>query len=629
MGVALFVLRHLVELVVFGLAVYGWGRLAAGSLPFRDGLEQAAFAGALGTGVLASLLNVLGLAGWLSPPAILAVVLAPAILVLLRWRALRPLPTRLHRPERIGVSVLAAALLAGLALAFYPPTGFDSTLYHLPVAKAFSQQQAIAFLPDIRFPVFPQLFELLFAASLSLSDEVNAQLIHFAAVALTAVGLLAAGRRFATPRAGIWAAAAWLGTPAVLHTGSAAYVDAGLALFGAFSLLAWLQWRESGDSRWLLASGALAGFAASTKYFGLFLVAALPIATVLTRWRRGGLRQAAQFAGVAVIALAPFYGRIVWETGNPVFPYFSRWFGTSAWSEPIDPLAPASVRDEATRARLRARIERFRHPVQVLGIPIRLVTPGQGFGETPPLSPVLLGLGPFFLWGAVVDRRGRLIAILSGVYGLFWYLFFPDKRYLLMMMPVGLLVAAWVLDDVLAGLSRRRRPREWLGTAGVTALLVLPGMVWATMTLARRGPLPVTASQRDAYLSRFVRVYPALDTLNRALGAGYAVYGLFCENAAYFARGRFLGDYFGPNRYALVLESLPDSRRLAETLSRMGATHLLVNEEKHSVLLPADTAFRRLFRPLPAPRGTKLFALAPAALPSPTSSPTKSRPMRP
>jgi hypothetical protein len=80
---ALFVLRHVAELTLFALAIFTYGRLFTRSIPFRDYLERAVFACAVGVGVLATLLNLLGLAGWLAPPAIFMLVALPATAVLL------------------------------------------------------------------------------------------------------------------------------------------------------------------------------------------------------------------------------------------------------------------------------------------------------------------------------------------------------------------------------------------------------------------------------------------------------------------------------------------------------------------------------------------------------------------
>ena len=619
---ALYVLRHVAEFTLFILAIFAYGWVLTRALPFRDGLEQAVFACALGTGVLASLLNLLGLAGWLLPGAILAVVVAPAAVTLVFWKRVRPKPLFLEPFEQAGALLLGGTLLATLALALYPPTSFDATLYHLPVAKAFSQRHTISFLADLRFPVFPQLYELLFAASLSLSDGVAAQLTHFAGLALIAAGLLAAGRRPGFPRAGLWAAAAWLGSPLVLGVSAGAYVDTGTALFAAFSIFAWLAWRDDGDVRWLTAAGAFAGFAASTKYLGLFFVAVLPAAALLGGPRPGRLRRALRVAVAALFILAPFYGRILAWTGNPVFPYFSRLFGATAWSQSIDPLASREGPPPAEVAQVQSRLARLvAQPGRIARIPWKLVTPDAGFSRGTVFSPTLLLLAPFLL-AAFADPRLRPLAGLTFAYGLLWYLLGPDRRYLFPIFPAGLLASTVVLDRAL----RRWRPvttrrQALLVSAGVSLVFLLPGLAWAGQTLRHRGWLPMTTNERDRYLAKYVPAYPAIAGLNRTLADRYTLYGLFCANAGYFAEGRFLGDYFGQERYALVLDSLSDARRLHATLRGMGATHLLTCPGTQPVELPVGAEFQTLFRPLASPPGMRLFALAGDGSRAPVSSP--------
>ena len=141
--------------------------------------------------------------------------------------------------------------------------------------------------------------------------------------------------------------------------------------------------------------------------------------------------------------------------------------------------------------------------------------------------------------------------------------------------------------------------------------------------------MPVTATERDAYLSRFISVYPALESLNTTRGTDYTAYGLFCESAAYFARGRFLGDHFGLHPYGLVIGSLSDSRHLYATLRRIGATHLIVTDAQRLVSLPSDPEFPSLFHRLPSPEPTRLFALEKQEPPAPVSSPSELNPTNP
>ena len=607
-NLVVFVLLHLVEITLFALAAETCGRLASSRLSFRDGFERSAVSCALGLGILSCCFNLLGLAGALTRPAVLALVAAPLLLRAARPRIFRRLP-RPDFPRGAGIAILALPLAAGLAWALYPPTAFDSTLYHLPIAKAFAARHAIVFLPDLRFPVGPQLFELLYAGSLIVADDVTAQLVHFLALVVSAAALVAWGRRFATERAGVWAAAAWLGNALVLSVGGAAMVDVGLALFCTMALLSWEVWRERGDVRWLTASAAFAGFAASTKYLGLFFVAALPAATLLSRAAsRRRLRNAAGFAAVALLVLAPFYWRIVSETGNPVFPYFSRWFGENAWSESLDPLGSASASGQPAGSVSATRMRDLTDPRKILEIAASLVLPGGISGADTLLSPFVLLIPPLLLWRARRDRRVRPLIWLGVAYGLCWFLAFPDKRFLFPMLPAWTAGAAAGLDDLAERVAAQwARARSRLASVLLVFLLVAPGAAFTARVVRRHGPLPATPAERDAYLTRMLTVYPALRSLNERFGRDYVVYVLFRENAAYFADGRFLGDHFGPNRFAVVIPFLGDPPRLRELLKSMGATHLLIDRTERKNFPIPIAAYAAAFRALPSPGPTALF----------------------
>jgi hypothetical protein len=87
--------------------------------------------------------------------------------------------------------------------------------------------------------------------------------------------------------------------------------------------------------------------------------------------------------------------------------------------------------------------------------------------------------------------------------------------------------------------------------------------------------VPVTHAQRDAYLQSHVPTYDFYQSLNRQYRNGYTVYALG-GGTAYFVDGLILGDWFGPQRYARVLERLSDSQALYSELRAMGADFLEV-----------------------------------------------------
>ena len=120
----------------------------------------------------------------------------------------------------LGFLILAPCAV----LALYPPTGFDATHYHLPFVKSFIAAQRLLFLPDLRVPVFPVAVEMDFVLAFFLSGDVAAQLTQLLAMLATAGLVFAWGRRGFSRRAGLWAAALWLGVPLVVFLGASAYV---------------------------------------------------------------------------------------------------------------------------------------------------------------------------------------------------------------------------------------------------------------------------------------------------------------------------------------------------------------------------------------------------------------------
>jgi hypothetical protein len=382
------------------------------------------------------------------------------------------------------------------------------------------------------------------------------------------------------------AAALFLGYPIVVYLGVTGYVEAELALFVTAALYSLERWREERRRGWLVLAAVFAGSAAGTKYHGLFFAAALALQAVVAAPREERVRTLLRFGAIAGAVLAPWYLRILILTGNPLFPFLTRIFGSNDWSASYFPPEPAVLERLATLPRL---------PWDVLFARERL-------GLQPPFSPVfLLGL-PLLVTGALRDRTLCRLVGLAAVYLLAIQALPPDARYLVVILPASSLVVAAELDRWL---------RRWPAPAAsvLCVLFLLPAWVWAGVHFVRRGPLPVTAEQRGAYLARSLPLWRAVDFLNRTRGSGYAVYGLHAERMRSFVEGRLLGEWNGSARYARVLPLLGDPEALWRELRRLGADHLLVVEGTGVDLPEDDPAFRRLFRKVYADAASEVFAL--------------------
>lgn len=455
---------------------------------------------------------------------------------------------------------LALALAPAFVLALYPPTAFDETLYHLPYARAFARTGSIPFLPELRYPIFPQLAEMLSTGMLLLAGDVATHLVQLLATLVTAALLVSWGGR-----SGWVAAAVFLGNPIVFHLAGTSYVEPVLTLFATAAVYSLERWRETRARTWLILLGVFAGSAAAVKYLGLFLLAAV-LAALIPRWRGFLLALA-----VALAVLLPWYGRLVLETGNPLFPFYPEIFGPNPWVP--DPAVPG---------------ERF---VAYLRFPWDVLFHREALGSQPPFSPALLLGLPVLVYGFVRKPQVRTVLGIAFVYSLSFLILPPDSRYMTAALPLFSLALAVILSR-----------KEWV----LAALLLLPGWGYGIYRIARQGPPPVTIQERDAYLSRKLPVYAALKHLNRR--PGYTVYGLFAENMVYHANGTLLGDWNGPARYSGLLPSFHDPEALHRRLRELDADYLLIVRGK-GVALPDAPEWRRRFRPVYSDRWTEVYQI--------------------
>ncbi len=582
--------------LILAATAYVLGRLLA---PRPGGaVERWVVPTALGLAAFSHLGLLLGFAGLLKP---VPVLLAFTGIHLLGHRVWRELPGELgelfRRTSPRGWLAGTVVLLPFTLLPLYPPTAFDATLYHLPFARAFAASGGVPFLADLRFPVFPQANEMLFALVMLFASDITAHGVQWLMTMLTAALAWQWGRdAFSSTAAGWLAAAIFLGNPIVVHLAGSAYVEAGLTLFATAALYAARRWRGSGERSWLALSALFAATAADTKYLGLFFVGAVGLAVLLGRMPERGARARALdvllFAAVAAAVLAPWYGRIFAYTGNPFFPFFPRLFGDSAW-EPLR-FQGFSGMGGAQPSRL----------ITLARLPWDLVFERGRYGGQPPYSPVYLALLPVVLL-AVWEPRARRLLALAVAYILVCFSLPADSRYLVPAIPLVSLAMAGALVLLLGRFGRYRR----LLAAGLCAGFLLPGWLYGFYRVYRQGPVPLTMDQRKAYLTRRVPLYPAVVYLNRTQGSGYTAWALHAEHMVYYSRGRFLGDWFGLASFSRMLAGSPGSEAFHHRLRHQGVDHLLIPKEKQVLKIPEDDSFGVWFQKVYEDPHTRIYRL--------------------
>jgi hypothetical protein len=576
---AAFAAAHLLRVLAFAAAAWGAGGAALRRLPFGSRIERAALSTVFGFGLLSTALFGLACLHLLRAPAVAAVLAGGCVIAVRRRGELRE---ALAGARRKLLGILGVLLLLLFYASLFPPTDADSTMYHLPAAKAFAASGTIPALPDLRYPVFPQLSELLDAADLLVGDDVLVALSNLVFCLLLAALLVAWGRRFGDLRAGVWAAALWLGSPLVLLLARSGLVEPATAAFATAALLAMQVAIDRGGVEWLAASGVLAGWAAGAKYTGLYFVAALGIAALVFSPRGARVRGAAAFALAALAAGGPWYVRNMLLSGNPVWPFLGGIFGYRFWG-PIDVAsATRSLRHEGGAHSLAA----------LLALPWNLAA-----GRLPgvrSLAPGLFALFPIgVVWGLVSRSRRWLVVVTAG-FLVFWFATTQQVRFLIPGLPAICVLAAGGVSR----LAQRFLPvRRSAATALLTAAAIVLGVVLVPRDVARsilvRGLPPIGEGERAGYYASRLPSYPLYQQLNAELGARYTIYALHDETMKYFCEGRHLGDWFGPGSFGRVDRS--SGSALLRRLEELGADYLLVNDSSLPTPLPRDAVFAAHF----------------------------------
>lgn len=595
--------------------VDGSGELPAPSAP----MEGLGFALASGLGILGQTLFVLGALGSFHAGAL---ALVAAIALGAGWRFLparafwRAGPARAPtaRPSAGAVPPRVLGILAALAvagpcwLALYPPVTWDDTIYHLPLARSLVEHGRYLFVENLRTPVFPLLAETLYAPALLLGRASTAHGLSLLATFATALLLLAWGHdRFAASGArsgsSVWAiapAAIWIGQPIVVFYAGSSYVDPLSTLFVTAAGLAFERWRRDARPVLLIAAGAFAGWAAATKYLGLYPLAALALAILWQAGRGQRLLALLRFAGAAALTGGPWYLLIWWLAGNPLFPFPLPLFGESPWSE------------YSAIARIGTEAGRIQQAIVPLRLGWDLVVDRARVGMQPPASPLVVLALPLLLYLAWRKPWARTwVGIIAGF--VLAFLALPrDARYLMFFAPVLSILLVAALRDLAAALAGNLagvspagagRPSSTLAAGTAVSLVVFglaSGPAYALWRTLRIGPPPVEPAAIDAFLARRLPLYRALLFRRDQSYEEVPVYALRGERLHDFAGKALLGDWMGPYGYRHVEPLLDRPEALERKLREFGAGQLLLPRALvPSVVvdgLVASRCFRELYR---------------------------------
>ncbi|MDX2043388.1 MAG: glycosyltransferase family 39 protein [Acidobacteriota bacterium] len=488
---------------------------------FNSWLEKTIFRIALGLGLVSLLWFVLAISGVFYPRLIQMVTILIATYGIFRWRSNlfgrewlkggRDWIRReyLHSPLKLfGLSALAVLVVAYeihlVWLSLFPPIAWDSTLYHLPLARDYLNAHKLILRMGLPYPVVPALEHLLFSWGMALGDDLHAHLIGHTFFILTAAGLISFGIRQGRPAVGLTAAALWLAHPLVLLFQGTAYVDMGLTCYSFLAVYALKLFADEKKSEWWFLAITLAAMAASTKMPGLIFLAGIVAWSFWATWRNWLSRnQLLKGWALAALVLIPWFGFIAYHAGNPMWPMFPQ-LSKGWWN-----YSSLKVQDFGKSVGIPHTLWNF------IRLPYELVVHPKKFFPDEHLSflPVVI-IWPL-AW--IVSLKDRSVRWWTGWILYFitaWFFSIQALRFLFPVLPmIGLAICEsleWIFNRILASPSKRLA--IW---AVVILCLALPTFVQLNkMIYARKFYPPITESERDVWLNDFRLSYPGVKFIN-------------------------------------------------------------------------------------------------------------------
>jgi hypothetical protein len=579
LGLALDQLGHIENLpqrvpIVLAASFIAASAIAAGNLILRalrvrsklGPWERLASGYGLGTTGLGVATLIAGRLGALSPGGVRIALALPIVaegfcrLAEFQKRSAQATPEGDHSGRWSFAAIAGFVAIAGpflwiMALgAMLPTVDFDAIEYHLQGPKEYYQAGRIAFLPHNVYTSMPFSIEMLHLLGMEVMSDwwlgalVGQLLVAlFAPMAAVLIGLTA--RRIGSDRAAWVAALAYLTTPWIYRLAVLPYVEGPLCYFHA--ALIWAVTRPSTAPRQAALVGLLAGGAMAIKYPAL-ISAVIPFAgwSVWATWRSKEWRIALAYGLGVTIVMAPWLGKNVLDTGNPVYPLGYRVFGGSHWDAASDAKWSAAHGPKSIEAGAL-----FRSVVDVAG-------------RSDWQSPLFAALAPL----AFLRRGNRIpagwLAGYSAYLFLTWWLFTHrlDRFWLPILPPLAILAglgADWV------------RSRWWLAwLALVLAVSITTNAVYCSTALAGLNDWTEDLAKLRRSVPRMLN--PPLYRLDTELPAGARP--LLVGQAAVFHLDRPIvyNTVFDDETIETIARGRTP-REVGEALRRLGITHVYVD----------------------------------------------------
>lgn len=444
--------------------------------------------------------------------------------------------------------------VAILAKSFKPAFAWDETMYHLPLAKFYSENHKLILNQYIRFPLFPQAMELFFTIGMLLKNDIFARQIANIPFFLICVGLCSISKKYSNNILyGLISILLLLAIKPLRASLGNAYVDLSLSVF-VFAMIfssAYLILDTKNAKFWLVLSILFGTTVASIKYSGLVVILINSFLLLLFKDKK-----TFTYYSLGILFFGSiWYVRNFFISGNPIHPAGGEFFGYFIWD-----------RSDV----ISATFEQSTHgvPINIFNIPKSLIKAS---------SSVLLI--PLFLVFLIAKKNlmNKYLSAFFILYFLFWFFVTQVDRFLSPIWIVGIFMLELFLINFTScpsffrGLYEQRLYKKAFCLLSFLVLcFTIPGA-----RIYSKDSWEKKLSEQPGYL-----VFKKLNAIN---SNNTKIIQVGLENAIYYSNNVVIGDWYGYGRYSQFLDcprdchSIIAPEAMAKKMASFDAEFLAVN----------------------------------------------------
>ncbi len=440
--------------------------------------------------------------------------------------------------DYVSLAAAGIALLLALISALAPVTSWDATVAHIALPAAYARAGHLYLEEGNVYSGYPQLMHALYAAVFFRGGEKPVTLLNWT-MALTACwAIYALGARAFNKRTGRAAAAILATAPVFMDQAGGVSIDLAFTALSLAALTALMIWLDKPKQRqWLVVCAVLAGSACGVRHTGYLVCVLLGIWVLLGA---SGQRRNATlvFCGGTAVAASPWLIRSALLAGNPVFPFLSEWFPSSAMDHIA--ITGLGVHESVTQHGGNSLIAFVRFPWDII------MRPGQydGWSKSPGGLVLALGVPGLFILG----KQARQLGVYSIAGGACFFFFQRLARYILPFFAPMMVVAAAVAVE---------SPKFKRGLTGLLLASFLYGLALHGAAMHFKIPVVLGLETRDEYLTRRVERFAAFQYANQHLNTGGTIFTV--DQRSYYLDAPAYQNHWGMKK----LCTLPFDQQLA------------------------------------------------------------------